>query len=180
MVIRASDKADICICVMTLRNPKGCTLSPHCASPGHSIIIRGETQKMNNYRSQCNQSLADHLLHDGRVISLVWFLETYFWLCGQNHYRVMCMCETSLLLGWTLSECLVTHFNTRDGPGDFLWPQVIRSPGDAMSLTAENSFALQHEKGCFSTYFSTKMGRIQNLQQYMNKKSTLAGMVQDK
>ena len=140
MVIRASGKADICICVLTLCNPKGCTLSPHCASPGHSILLRGETQKMNNYRSQCNQSLADHLLHDGRVISLVWFLETYSRLCGQNHYRVMCMCETSLLLGWTLSECLVTHFNTRDGPGDFLWPQVIRSPGDAMSLTAENSF----------------------------------------
>ena len=26
------------------------------------------------------------------------------------------------------------------GSRDFLWPQVIRSPGDAMSLTAENSF----------------------------------------
>ena len=54
--------------------PKGPTVSPHCPSPGRAAIVRGETQKMENYRSQRNRSFAeDSLLRDSRVIALFGF-----------------------------------------------------------------------------------------------------------
>ena len=37
---------------------------------------------MSNYRDQHNQSFADHLLQDGRVVSHAWFPETYMQLCA--------------------------------------------------------------------------------------------------
>ena len=48
-----------------------------------TVILRGESQRTNNYKSQRNWSLAgDRLLCDGRVISLVWFPEMFSWCCA--------------------------------------------------------------------------------------------------
>ena len=65
-------------------NLKGHAVNPHCGSPGCTVglIFGGETEKMNNYRSWRNQSLAeDRLLCDGRVIWLVWFPDTKLQCC---------------------------------------------------------------------------------------------------
>ena len=103
---------------MTHYNPKGRTISPHCAPPGLDITFRGETQMMNNQSSRCNRSLAKcRLPCDGRVISLAWFPETYSRRCPLNHCNVQfdAYVRVFLLLGWTLCKPLGTLFNTGEG-----------------------------------------------------------------
>ena len=77
---------------------------------------------MNNYRSQHIGLFAeDNLLHGSSYFpSLVGFLKHTPDIVHKTTevYGVVCMCEFSLLVGWTLFKSLETLFNAGEGvPG---------------------------------------------------------------
>ena len=106
----------------------GAADSAHCSSLGRAIIVRGETWKRNNHSSQCNRSLANCLLLNGRVISFVWFPKTYSPRYVQNHQHTVWCVHANFLCYWggpSLSTWGPPLTQER-GPWDFLWSKSFR------------------------------------------------------
>ena len=120
---------------MTHYNPKGRTKRPHCAPTARTMIFRGETQKYELLQkfeteltgrgeTQKYEELQKSLYPIVSRKSSVYATAELFPLLGFPKrtpgvvckvivtYGVMCMCEFSLLLGWTVFKSLGTLSNT--------------------------------------------------------------------